>query len=238
MDLLYGIKMLMGSLMGFLFGLAGNWGLAIILFTVVVKVLLIPIAFSQIKSQRSMQKIQPLMTEIQTKYKNDKETMNQKMIELYKEHKYNPFSGCLPMLIQLPIIFALFDVLRVPEKFVFNGNLELAKQATLVNFLWVKDLAQPDLLNNMINLGITFPIPGLLSIAAAALTYYQMKTMSGQTANSTANNQMKSMEIMMPLMILWFGTTMSAGVTLYWVISTLFQVIQQMYMPKVKKEEN
>jgi len=237
LDLLYGIKMLMGSLMGFLFGLAGNWGIAIILFAVVVKVLLIPIAFSQIKSQRSMQKIQPLMTEIQTKYKNDKETMNQKLIELYKEHKYNPFSGCLPMLIQLPIIFALFDVLRKPGVFVFNGNLELATQATLVNFLWVKDLAQPDLLNNMVNLGISFPIPGLLSIAAAALTYYQMKTMSGQTANSTANSQMKSMEIMMPLMILWFGTTMSAGVTLYWVISTLFQVIQQMYMPKVNKEE-
>lgn len=236
MDFLYGIKIVMGYLMGFLYNISGNWGVAIILFTVVVKVLLIPLAFSQIKSTRNMQKIQPLMTEIQNKYKNDKEVLNQKLIELYKEHKYNPLSGCLPMLIQLPIIFALFDVLRLPETYVFAGDVALAQQATLVNFLWIKDLAMPDLINNMINIGVSFPIPGLLSIAAAGLTYFQMKTMNVGTANATANSQMKSMEIMMPIMILWFGTTMSAGVTLYWVVSTLFQIIQQMYMPTVQKE--
>lgn len=223
--------------MAFLYGILGNWGIAIIAFTVLVKLLLIPLAFSQIKSQRSMQKIQPLMTEIQTKYKNDKELMNQKLIELYKEHKYNPFSGCLPLLIQLPIIFALFDVLRVPEKFVFNGSLELAQKATLANFLWITDFTKPDLISNVIDLGMSVPIPGILSITAAVLTYLQMKTMNTSTVNVTQNSQMKTMEIMMPIMILWMGTTMSAGVTLYWVISTLFQIVQQMYMPKAKKEE-
>lgn len=236
MDFLYGLKILMGSLMSFLYGIVGNWGVAIILFTVLIKVLLIPLAFSQIKSTRNMQKIQPLMTEIQNKYKNDKEVLNQKLIELYKEHKYNPLSGCLPMLVQLPIIFALFDVLRLPEKFVFGGNLALAKEATLVNFLWIKDFTAPDLINTMLQMDFGFPIPGVFTVIAAALTYYQMKTMNVGTANATVNTQMKSMEIMMPLMILWMGTTMSAGLTLYWVVSTLFQIVQQIYMPKANKE--
>ncbi len=221
------IKSTLGALLGFIYDFVGSYGLSIILFTIVVKVILYPLYKAQIKSQKNMQIIQPKLEELKAKYSNDKEKLNQKTLELYSEYKINPLAGCLPLLIQLPIIFALFDVLRNPVTRVFGGDQALADAATNVPFLWITDLTKPDLMSNILNVDFAGSLPGLLPIIAAILTYVQFKTMN--TSNSsTQNNQMQMFGMMMPFMILFFGISMSAGVVLYWVVSTSFQIVQQM----------
>ncbi len=208
--------------------------------TIIVKLLLFPLTQAQTKSQKSMNEIQPLIQEINKKYKNDKEKQTQETLRLYKEYNVNPVAGCLPMLIQLPIIFALFGVLREPLKFVFNGNTALFQQATNQTFLWITDFSKPDTLGAIINFDFAHSLPGLLPIIAAVLTYLQFKTMSSKpptSGNDTANKTMQSMQLFMPLMILWFGMKMAAGLTLYWGVSTGFQILQQMAVNRVKKAE-
>lgn len=126
------------------------YAIAIIITTIIFKLILLPLTLKQTRSMKEMQNIQPKIKEIQEKYKNDKQKLNQKTMELYKEHNVNPFGGCLPLLIQFPIIIAFFKLLREPYKFMFGGNpdnIEAIKEAATyyyqsVNkgFLWIKDL--------------------------------------------------------------------------------------------------
>ncbi len=219
-----------GWLLGTIYGFTSNYGISIILLTIIIKLLLFPLTQAQTKSQKSMSDIQPLIQEINKKYKNDKEKQTEETLKLYKEHNVNPVAGCLPMLIQLPIIFALFGVLRDPLKFVFSGNAALFQQATSQTFLWITDFSQPDRLGAILNFDFANNLPGLLPIIAAVLTYLQFTTMSNKTntGNDATNKTMQSMQLFMPLMILWFGMTMAAGLTLYWGVSTGFQILQQM----------
>ncbi len=233
-----------GWLLGFIYSFTSHYGISIILMTIVVKLALFPLTQAQTKSQQSMNELQPKIQELNRKYKNDKEKLNEETLKLYKEHNVNPLAGCLPMLIQFPIIIALFGVLRDPLKYVFANNVELFNKATNQAFLWIKDFSQPDTLSTIINLDFAQKLPGLLPILAAVLTYISFKTMSNKPqnnnkagANDTANNMMKSMQLFMPLMILWFGMTMAAGLTLYWVVSTAFQIGQQLIISKKKTEE-
>lgn len=101
-----------------------NYGLAIIIFTIVIKLVLLPLTIKQYRSSAKMQEIQPLIQDIQRRYKNDKEKMNQELMKLYQEHKYNPASGCLPLLIQMPILFSLYWVINQPLRFILNKNPE------------------------------------------------------------------------------------------------------------------
>ncbi|HHV28526.1 YidC/Oxa1 family membrane protein insertase [Acetivibrio mesophilus] len=111
----------------------GSYGLAIILFTIFVKLLLLPLTIKQYKSSAKMQEIQPLIQEVQRKYKNDPELQSQEMMKIYKEHNFSPTSGCLPTLIQLPIMFSLYYVIREPLTYMFNMTKEQIE--TLVNQL-------------------------------------------------------------------------------------------------------
>ena len=106
-------------------GLLGDWGLAIIVFTVIIRLLLLPLTFKQQKSMAEMQMVTPLLQELQTKYADDPQRLNAEMTKFYAEHKFNPLAGCLPMLVQMPIFFALFSVLRdhVPADASFYGIL-------------------------------------------------------------------------------------------------------------------
>lgn len=228
-----------GWLLGFIFQITNHYALSIILLTVIIKFAILPLSLAQLKSQRGLSQIQPQLQELQKKYKNDKETLNLKTIELYKEHKVNPFQGCLPLLIQMPILFALFAVLRDPLVYVFGNNQELASIANSQVFLWIKDFSMPDKLSNILNFPWADSIPGVLPFLAAILTYFQFETMSStsQTDNEVANSMNKNMKIMFPMMILLFGNGMSAGLSLYWVVSTLFQMVQQIILkPKSIKE--
>lgn len=228
----------LGPVLGYIFSVVGNYALAIILFTILIKLLLMPLTYRQIVAMKEMQKIQPELKKIQDKYHNDKETLNIKTMELYKEHKVNPFASCLPILVQMPILLGLFNALREPMKFVFNNPTirDLGQTAISTQFLWMQNLTVPDTMYNLMQASEFYKtLPGILPFVAAILTYLQTKTMN--TAGQAADNPtMRTMNIMMPLMILYFGITMSAGLTLYWVVSTLFQIVQQVVMTRLTKE--
>lgn len=209
----------MGKLLFFLYGLIGNYGISIILFTLIIKLILVPLTMHQLKQTKQMSDIQPKLKELQNKYKNDKETLNVKTMELYKEHKVNPVGGCLPLLIQMPVIFGLFAVLREPAKYATDPS---AIKAISEAFLWIPNLSNPD--------------PIILPVLAGITTYFSMNSASTGAAQ---NQTMKTMNMIFPFMILWWGRSFPAGLTLYWVVSNLFQMAQQYLMPKAgtAKEE-
>lgn len=220
------------------------YAIAIIITTIIFKLLLLPLTFKQMKSMKNMQEIQPKVQELQKKYKNDPQTLNQKTMELYKEHKVNPFGGCFPLLIQFPIIIAYFRVMQSPVPYVFSE--QATYDGILRGFLWIKDigLGPGDMVGSLTN-GVSiagFSVP-ILAILAAATTFLSSKMMSAaQPAgpNGQAQSTQATMNIIMPLFILWIGAKYPAGLTLYWTISNLFQIVQQYFtnrsVGKIKEE--
>ena len=197
-----------------------------------------PFTIKQLKSSKAMQEIQPKMKEIQEKYKDNKEKQNQMLVELYKEHKYNPLSGCLPLLIQFPIIIGLFTAMREPGNYVFINNPDLLAKATGDAFLWMGNLKDPDLMSNIFSSGPEWflALPGLIAFLSAAMTFIQMSSMnSSTTGNDAMAKQMKIMQIIFPVMILFWGTTMSAGLMVYWTVGSIFQIGQQYIMKSPSK---
>ena len=205
-------------------GFVGDWGLAIILLTVIVRLLLLPLTFKQMKSMAEMQVVQPLLQEIQTKYADDPQRLNEEMMKFYSEHKFNPLSGCLPMLIQMPIFFALFSVLRnlgemFPEgaPFAFYGILPDLTTSTSVLF------GSGDILG---------AIPYLIfTVLFSALTFIPM------LMQKQSNSMTKGMGAVMAVMMLFVGWSSPAGVVLYWVTSSLWACVQQFIIFKKKDAE-
>ena len=215
----------------FFYSFTHNYGIAIILMTILIRAVLYPLMQKQMVSMREMQKIQPLMKTVQDKYKNDKERLNKELMALYKEHKVNPMSGCLPLLIQMPILILLFQVLRefnTKIYAVYNGN---------PGFLWLKDLSLPDQLIRLPGSGI-FGIQylGIMPFLIGGSMYIQQKMTSspggtGKGGGSSEQTQ-KMMTIMMPLMIGFMSFTLPSGLTLYWFTSTLLGIGQQYLINK------
>ncbi len=243
----------LGKLLKFVYDMMVNIGLdlprlsaysvAIIITTIIFKLLLLPLTLKQMKSMKNMQEIQPKIQELNKKYKNDPQTLNQKTMELYKEHKVNPFGGCFPLLIQFPIIIAYFRVMQSPVPYVFSD--QAVYDGVLKGFLWIKDigLAPSAMIDGVMN-GVAiagFNIP-ILAILAAITTYLQSKMMTAAqpAADGQAKSTQATMNIMMPIFILWMGSKYAAGLTLYWTISNLFQIVQQYLtnrsIGKVKEE--
>jgi len=215
----------LGMILSFIYNITNSYGLSIILFTILTKLLLLPLAIKQQKSIIEMQKVQPLLNEIQKKYKNDPQTMQAKTLELYKEAKYNPASGCLVLLIQIPIIFAFFKVMREPTVFAFKDiNVYQAMNKT---FLWIKNLENPD------------PFMWGLPLLAGITTYIQSATMSAVQDPKTRDS-MKTMNIILPIFIFMAARSFPAGLALYWVVSNIFSIVQQLIsnrsLAKVKEE--
>ena len=179
-----------------------SYGLAIILMTLVIKMIMYPLTVKQVKSMKGMQILQPKMKELQTKYKDKPEKLQQEMIKLYKETGVNPMAGCLPLVLQMPIFIIIFYGLR---DFTFNGA---------TSFLWLTDLAQPDPLY-------------ILPVLSALTTYYQQKQTSTEM-----NQQAKMMLMFMPLFIGYISTTFSSGLVLYWVTMNTVQIVQQWWMSR------
>lgn len=205
----------LGALLKLIFDLTNNYGLSIILFTVVVKLLTVPLTLKQTKSMKELQEIQPKLKKLQEKYKNDKEQLNIKTMELYKEHNISPFGGCLPLLIQFPIIIGLFAALREPGVYVFQS--QAAYESINTSFLWLSNLAIPD------------PYLWGLPLLAGLTTYLSSVTMS---TGAPADQNQKIMTYFMPIMIFWWGKSFPAGLTLYWVVSNVFQTVQQLIIKR------
>lgn len=233
---MYFLARFIGPVLGFIYEFTGNYGLSIIIAAILIKLLLFPLSVKQVKSTNKISKLQPELKKLQEKYKNDKETLNKKTMELYSENGANPLSGCLPLLIQMPILFGFFGVLRMPETYVFAGDPEALKVATEASFLWLQSLSQPDTLSNIISSGPSWllALPGIFPVISAISTYFSM-SMNGSAQQG--GNQMKMFSLMMPLMILWMGATFASGLMLYWTVSNVFQIGQQVLIPKLTKED-
>lgn len=191
--------------LNFFYGFIGNYGLAIILLTIIVKLLLFPLSNASYKSMNKMRKLQPKVKELQEKYKKDKETMNKEMMLLYQKEGVNPLGGCLPMFIQMPVYIALY--------YMIQNAVELYNAPFLP--FWLTDLSEKDPF---------FIIPVSLGI----LMFFQTK-MTPQTAD---NMQMKVMMYTMPVVFTWISLLLPSGMTLYWFVNTLLGIAQQMYVNK------
>lgn len=219
----------LGSLLKIIYNFVGNYGLSLVIFTVVVRLALLPLTIKQSESSRKMNELNPKMKEIQDKYKNDKETLNKKLLELYQEHNYNPASGCLPLLIQMPIIYALFYVIKFPVKYVF-GNQQVF-DAVHKSFLWMTNLGMEEQKATLIMVAGLGGIP-ILAILSGLTTWYQMKMIT--PAGSKVDPTMKTMNMMMPFMIAYFTYNVPAGLAVYWVVGNIFTIVQQFVTMKLK----
>jgi YidC/Oxa1 family membrane protein insertase len=199
----------------------GNYGLAIILLTVLVRGLMFPLGRKQALSAQKMQELQPRMKEIQEKYKNEKEKLTQETLALYKRHGVNPVSGCVPALIQLPIFVGLWQAL--------NTSVPL-RHAT---FLWIRDLAAPDML---FRFPVELPFLGkwfnLLPFVVVGLMLFQTKLFSPPATTPEAELQQKTMKYMMVFMGFMFYKVPS-GLGIYFITSSLWAIGERLLLPKV-----
>lgn len=200
-----------------IFNIVGNYGVAIIIFTILIKLLILPLNIKQTKSMKEMQALQPELQKLQKKYKNNPEKLNQETMKLYKLYNVSPMAGCLPMLVQLPIIYGLFGTLRDPIQWVFtSGGAENASQA----FLWIPNLSEAD---------PYFVLPILCVVFTFITQKFTMSAQKGTMDEQNAKMQ-KMMLYMMPLVIGWAAINMPAGVALYWVVQNIFTLVQQVIM--------
>lgn len=200
------------------------YAMSIIATTIIFKVLLLPLSIKQSKSTKVMGKLQPKMQEIQTKYKDDPMVQQKKMADLYKEHNYNPASGCIMLIIQLPIIIAFYKVMQQPVEFVFKDPTIYA--AMNKSFFWISNLEIPD--------HLLYGLP----LLSAITTYFQSAAMQTDTAgNEQMQSTQKTMNIFMPIMIFMMARKFPAGLALYWAVSNGFGVFQQILIDKIADKE-
>ncbi len=186
-----------------------GYGWVLILFGVMMRIVLFPLNHKGMKAQMRNMAAQPLMQEIQTKYKDNPEKLQKEMVKLYKEHGFNPLAGCLPMLLPWPVLIALF--------FVFQNTIELRG----VSFLWLPDLSAPDPL---------FILPAFLGISMFLLQWVSMRTMPQQ------NPQMKMMLYIMPVMMVFIFFQLASGLNLYYATANIATLPQQIWIAGERKK--
>lgn len=208
----------LGVLLTAIYHLVNNYGIAIIIFTVLVRVCMIPLYTKQMRTSAAMADLQPKIQEIQKRYAKNPELMQQKLSEAYAEANYNPMSGCLPLVIQMPIIMGLFALLRNPMLYMSSETMIMAVHES---FLWVSDLSQPD--------------SWILPIAAGLTQYFAFSTQSAGM-DQTSAGMMNSMKYFFPVMIFLMGRSFPAGLSMYWFFGTLVTIAQN-FMLKGYKEK-
>lgn len=205
----------------FLHSLVPNWGLVIIIFSILIKIVLYPLTKKSYQSTKKMQVLQPKMTEIREKYKNDQQRMNKEMMKLYQEHGY-PLSGCLPMFLQMPILFALF--------IVFRSTIQLRGASFIPG--WIDDLSRAD---TLFSLPFSIPLYGsdfnLLPIIMAATMFFQSKM-------TMQDPKQKAMIYLMPIFMLAIFNRFPSGLNLYYTMFNLLTIIQQKFIHSDPKEKS
>jgi YidC/Oxa1 family membrane protein insertase len=197
-----------------------NYGLVIVLFSILVKIVLHPLTKKSYQSMQEMQRIQPEMTRLREKYANEPQKMNMEMMKLYKEHGVNPMGGCLPMLLQMPLLYALF--------IVFRSTIEL-RQAPF--FGWIKDLSAPD---SIYTLPFSIPLYGNL---VCVLPLVMGATMFIQQAMTMKDPKQKAMVYMMPIIMTLAFNSFPSGLNLYYTLFNVWSILQQKYMPIAAPEK-
>ena len=254
-SLLYGI----GSVLAALYRWVPNYGVAIILLTLVIRVILLPLGIKQVRSMQAMQAIQPKVKALQQKYKGNRQKLNEETMALYKEYGVNPLSGCVPLLAQFPVLIALFAVLRVPTGLVHiphNGpygglHADIRAQAPGVHFLGANLLCSaveagrnvpvtykagtPEsqkLVSPTLNCGKGVPVRipyYVFSILMVATTYYQQRQMQ-RASPGPVNQQQQTLTRVMPILFGVWGFIFPAGLVVYWTTTNLVQIAQQHFM--------
>ena len=202
-------------LLNFFYRYVGNYGIAIILVTVLIKILFWPIAQKGLKSMKNMQKIQPKMAKLKEKYKNDSARLNQEMMNLYKTYKVNPLGGCLPMVLQIPVFFALYKVL-----------LQAIELRHAPFMLWITDLSAPDRLMIGVDIPYLGGIPVLTLLMGGSMFLQQRMTPS--PADATQAKIMMFLPVIFTFMFLNFAS----GLVLYWLVNNLLSIAQQYVINK------
>lgn len=196
----------------FLYSQIHNYGWAIIIFGILIKVILYPLTRHSYQSMKEMQTLQPKMTALREKYKKDPQKLNEETMKLYKSHGVNPMGGCLPLLLQMPVLFALFNL--------FRSTIMLRH----AEFYLIKDLSAPDHILGPIN---------VLPLLMGASMIIQQRLSSA----STQNPQQKTMALMMPVIFLFLFYNFSSGLNLYYLIFNLFTIAQEILIKRHKKEQ-
>ena len=223
----------------FLYNICGDFGIAIILLTIVIKFALIPLSRKQIESQKEMQELQPLIKELQKKYKDDREKLSKETMALYKEHKVNPAAGCLPLIIQMIVFITMYQVIVK-----LSQNQLQVHSENLYSFITF-----PENLNHLFLgfMNLTEPFAAIAVITAGA-QYYQIKMMQAKNVPTQeitkdkkegemdfATIMQKQMLIIVPIMTLFIGLKFPSGLTLYWLASTIFMIAQQWFVMHKEK---
>ena len=206
LQLWHGLLHLLGVVMIFFSQLTGSYALGIVLLTVAIRLVLFPLYRAQLQSMKKMQVLQPELKQMQERYKDDKQRLAQEQMRLYQTAGINPLASCWPMLLQLPLLYAIYGLLE-------HFNFTSAGAGVTGAFLWLPALNKPD--------------PYLiLPILGGAATYWQTK-ISMALQPGTGQQQMQMMSYLMPLIMFFVFRGLPAGLALYWVVSTLMTVGQQ-----------
>lgn len=216
------ISQLLLMVLEFFYKLLHNWGLAIIMLSLFIYLLLYPLTVKQMRSMKEMQALQPRIEQLKKLYKDNPQKLHKETLELYKEHKVNPFGGCLPLLLQMPVFFALYQALM--RSIALKG----------ASFLWIKDLSEPD---RLFLLPFSLPLLGneinILPIIMAITMFFQQK-ISMTNASSEYAEQQKMMLIIFPLIFAFIFYHMPAGLVLYWFVNSLLTVFYQFRVSRGK----
>lgn len=205
--------------MTWIYDITGNYAVSVILLTILVRGLLIPMYVKQLDTTAKMSELQVQAEEIKQRYARDQQKMNEKLNELYQQNGVNTYAGCLPLLIQLPVMMGLYELLRSPVVYMNSASMLAAVHES---FLWIPDLSQPD----------AWILPILAGITTYLTTYASTK---GQDPN--AAGAMKGMNYFMPLMIFLLGRSFAASLALYWVVGNVIMIIQTLIMNRIRDKK-
>ncbi|WP_028263603.1 YidC/Oxa1 family membrane protein insertase [Atopobium fossor] len=205
------------QILAFLAGLVGDWGLAIIVLTFTIRLILTPLTLRSTKSSARMQALQPKIKELQERYADNPQRMNEEMQKFYSENKFNPVGGCLPLLLQMPVFFALFSVLqgKLPAEAHFYGILDSLSQS----------VSGALALNGIAGAWVFI----LLDVAFGLLTFVPMYLNSANSSEEQ-RSQTLIMGVVMAAMMMWFGWSVPVGVLLYYDTSAAWGVVQQLFI--------
>ena len=212
-------------LMKLFYNFMGNYGWAIVLLTIVTRIPFIPLLNKSQASMKKMQDIQPKMAEIKEKYKKDPQKMQKETMELYKKHKVNPLGGCLPMLLQVPVFFALYNILSVA--------IELRGAPFM---LWITDLAGPDTLFG--HIPSWFPLIGGFAVGPLPIAMGITMVIQQKMTPSSADPAQQKLMMLMPIIFTFMFLNFASGLVLYWLVNNILSIIQQFHVNrKLAKEK-
>lgn len=221
---LWGLGDLIAGLLKMINKVIKNYGFSIILLTLLIKLVLFPLTYKSLESQQKMSQIQPKIKELQVKYKDKPDMLNKKTMEMYSKEGVNPLGGCLPMLLQMPILISMYQLIsRMVE---LKGS----------SFLWITDLSMPDAIYQF---NFTIPLLNTSSLNILPIIMVISQVISGffTTTPTAGNKQAKMMMWMMPLMFFFFFYNVSSGLVLYWTAMNIFSLIQQLIVNQLKKKK-